>query len=100
KALRRIPLFLIGFAIIMPIIHATTAILLCRMVGLSMGGAIVLATIAASSSYITAPATARASLPEAKPIYYLTMSLVITFPFNLTLGLPIYVQLANLFYGV
>ncbi len=100
KFLRQMPIFLIGFAIVMPLIHGTIAILLCRIVGLSMGGAIVLGTIAASSSYITAPATARASLPQAKPIYYLTMSLVITFPFNLTIGLPIYVQLANLIYGV
>ncbi|MCL4254453.1 MAG: sodium-dependent bicarbonate transport family permease [Anaerolineae bacterium] len=99
KGLREIPPFLIIFAVIMPIIHATIVLLLCKLVGISMGGAIVLATIAASSSYITAPATARASLPDAKPIYYLTMSLVITFPFNLTFGLPIYVQLANLFYG-
>lgn len=100
KFLRQMPIFLIGFAIVMPLIHGTIAILLCRIVGLSMGGAIMLGTIAASSSYITAPATARASLPQAKPIYYLTMSLVITFPFNLTIGLPIYVQLAKLFYGV
>ena len=99
KGLRQIPPFLIIFAVVMPIIHATVALLLCKLVGISMGGAIVLATIAASSSYITAPATARASLPEAKPIYYLTMSLVITFPFNLTFGLPIYVQLANIIFG-
>ncbi len=100
KFIRKMPLFLIGFAIIMPLIHGTMALFLCRMIGLSMGGAIILATIAASSSYITAPATARASLPSANPLYYLTMSLVITFPFNLTIGLPIYVQLANLIYGV
>jgi len=100
KSLRQMPVFLIGFAIIMPLIHGTIAILLCKLVGISMGGAIVLGTIAASSSYITAPATARARLPEANSLYYLTMSLVITFPFNLTFGLPIYIQLANLFYGV
>jgi hypothetical protein len=99
-SLRKMPLFLIIFAVVMPLIHGTIALLLCNMVGISMGGAIVLATIAASSSYITAPATARASLPSANPLYYLTMSLVITFPFNLTIGLPIYVQLANLIYGV
>lgn len=99
KGLRQIPPFLFLFAVIMPMIHATITLLLCRVVGLSMGGAIVLATIAASSSYITAPATARASLPDAKPIYYLTMSLVITFPFNLTIGLPLYVQLANIIFG-
>jgi hypothetical protein len=100
KSLRQMPPFLIIFAMVMPLIHGTITLLLCRVVGLSMGGAIVLATIAASSSYITAPATARARLPEAKPIYYLTMSLVITFPFNLMVGLPIYIQLANLIYGL
>ena len=49
----------------------------------------VLGTLCASASYIAAPATIRLALPEANPSYYLTASLAITFPFNLTVGIPV-----------
>jgi hypothetical protein len=51
--------------------------------------------LAASASYIAAPAAMRLSLPEANPTLYLTSSLAITFPFNITIGLPIYFELAR-----
>jgi hypothetical protein len=53
------------------------------------------ATLAASASYIAAPAAMRMSLPEANPTLYLTSALAITFPFNITLGLPLYLELAR-----
>jgi hypothetical protein len=59
----------------------------------------VLATLAASSSYIAAPAAVRVALPEANPTLYLTASLGITFPFNLLVGLPVYDWLARHFVG-
>jgi hypothetical protein len=67
--------------------------------GLSLGGATVLGTMAASASYIAAPAAVRVALPQANPSYYLTAALGITFPFNLTLGIPIYFAFSRLFHG-
>jgi hypothetical protein len=58
-----------------------------------------LAAMAASASYIAAPPAARLNLPTANPRYYLTASLAITFPFNVTLGIPIYYRIAQLAHG-
>ena len=63
--------------------------------GLSTGGAAMLGVLAASASYIAAPAAVRLALPEANPGYYLTASLGITFPFNLVLGIPLYLTIAQ-----
>ncbi len=87
-------LILIGFGILFPIVHALIAISLGRLVGLSLGGATILGVLAASASYIAAPAACRVALPEANPSYYLTAALAITFPFNIILGLPLYHELA------
>lgn len=54
-----------------------------------------LMTLSASASYIAVPAAMRVALPEANPSIYLTMSLGITFPFNLTLGIPLYLSIAQ-----
>jgi len=66
----------------------------------SPGGSMVLGVLAASASYIAAPAAVRIALPQANPGYYLTASLVITFPFNLTLGLPIYFAMTRAIFGI
>lgn len=58
--------------------------------GLSIGNTTVFACLAASASYIAAPAAVRIALPNANPGYYLTASLAITFPFNLSFGIPLY----------
>jgi hypothetical protein len=63
--------------------------------GLSLGGSTVLGVMAASASYIAAPAAVRIALPEANPGYYLTAALAITFPFNLTVGIPVYFAVAQ-----
>lgn len=63
--------------------------------GLSLGGTTLIAVLSASASYIAAPAAMRLSLPEANPTLYLTSALVITFPFNVTLGIPIYHAIAK-----
>ena len=97
--LRKMGLFLIVFSIIMPTIHGFIGAWLGSLVGLSVGGAMILGTIAASASFITAPALVENNIPQANPGYYLTASLVITFPFNLTLGLPIYFEFAKWFAG-
>jgi len=69
------------------------------LVGLGVGGAAVLGAMAASASYIAAPAAVRIALPEANPSLYLTASLAVTFPFNLVLGIPLYRALAVLWGG-
>ena len=94
--LRRVGLFLIIFAILTPIIHGCLGVYLGSLAGLSLGGATVLGTMAASASYIAAPPAVRLTLPEANPTLYLTCSLGITFPFNLILGIPLYYQFAQL----
>ena len=97
--LRKVGKFLLGFGIIMPLISATIGILIADLTGLSLGGAVVLGTMAASASYIAAPAAMRIALPDANPTYYLTAALGITFPFNIVLGIPIYYNLAKFFYS-
>ncbi len=83
----------------MPLLSAALAGLICLGLGLSVGGTALLITLAASASYIAVPAAMRLALPEAKPSIYLTLSLGVTFPFNLTLGIPLYVWLASLVKG-
>ncbi|MEM9227694.1 MAG: sodium-dependent bicarbonate transport family permease, partial [Verrucomicrobiota bacterium] len=73
-------------------------LLLAAAIGLSQGGAVMFSVLAASASYIAAPAAVRVSLPEANPGYYVTASLGITFPFNLVLGIPLYFYLSGLIY--
>jgi hypothetical protein len=88
-------LFLVGFGIIFPVIHAVLGIYLGHLAGLGLGGATILGTLAASASYIAAPAACRVALPEANPSLYLTASLAITFPFNIIIGLPLYHAIAE-----
>ena len=64
-------------------------------IGLSTGGIALLAILGASGSYIAVPAAMRVAMPEANPSIYLTLSLGVTFPFNLTIGLPIYLWMAQ-----
>ena len=80
--------FLIGFAMLMPLVSGAIGVALGHASGLSFGGTVVLGVMAASASYIAAPAAVRVALPEASPAYYLTAAIGITFPFNLTLGIP------------
>jgi uncharacterized protein len=96
---RKVGLRLAVFALAMPIVHAVIGIAVGSAVGLSYGGAVILGTLAASASYIVAPAAVRLALPDANPGYYLTCSLAITFPFNIVAGIPLYSALARLIYG-
>jgi hypothetical protein len=98
KDLKRVGVFLIGFGILMPFLHALLGLVVAKWSGLSMGGAMIFAVLMASASYIAAPAACRVALPKASPTYYLTASLAVTFPFNIIVGLPIYYELAEWFY--
>jgi hypothetical protein len=98
-ALRTSGAFLVGFAITMPVIGSLVGIALAHTIGLSAGGALLLATLAASASYIAAPAAMRIAVPEANPGLSITAALVITFPFNILFGIPLYNVLVGLAYG-
>lgn len=87
--------FLLLFAIVTPLLHGFLGALAGRWAGLGIGGTAVLATLAASASYIAAPAAVRVALPQANPAFYLTAALAITFPFNLVVGIPVYLGLAR-----
>jgi uncharacterized protein len=82
------------FGLYMPLIGAALGTLASRLVGLSLGSTALMITLAASASYIAVPAALRLALPEARPAIYLPLSLGVTFPFNLTLGIPLYVAIA------
>lgn len=85
----------LAFGLYMPLVGASLAALVSLPLGLSVGGTALLITLAASASYIAVPAAMRLALPEARPAIYLTLSLGVTFPFNLTLGIPLYIALAE-----
>lgn len=93
--LRRVGPFLLGFGMAFPLASGAVAAALGVAVGLSPGGATVLAAMAASASYIAAPPAVRLSLPAANPTYSLTAALAITFPFNIAVGIPVYSQIAQ-----
>jgi len=96
--LRKVGPFLLGFGILVPIVNGALGVLLGKLTGLDLGGATLLGVLSSSASYIAAPAAIRMSLPEANPTLYLTSSLAITFPFNITLGIPIYLEIARALY--
>ncbi|ANQ84648.1 sodium-dependent bicarbonate transport family permease [Azoarcus olearius] len=98
-ALRTSGAFLVGFALAMPVIGATLGSVLGVAIGLSLGGTLLLATLAASASYIAAPAAMRIAVPEANPGLSITAALVITFPFNILLGIPLYERIAGFIHG-
>jgi hypothetical protein len=84
------PKWLLVFAIAAPLINATIAILGAHAIGISRGDAVLLAVLAASASYIAAPAALRLAVPNATPGLYVSLSLGVTFPFNIIVGIPLY----------
>ena len=80
----------------MPIVGALAGYVMALLAGLSTGDTFLLTVLSASASYIALPAAMRLALPEAKSGIYLSLSLGITFPFNLTLGMPLYFYISNL----
>lgn len=96
--LKKTGLFLMGFGIGFPLLAAAVGLVIGKFFGFSLGGATVLATLAASASYIAAPAAMRIAIPEANSTLYLTASLGITFPFNIIVGVPLYYQWAKILF--
>ena len=85
------------FALIFPIFAGTLGVLVGTMVGLSVGGATILGVLSASASYIAAPAAVSIGLPEANAPLALMSSIGVTFPFNLLVGIPLYLEIARAF---
>jgi hypothetical protein len=96
KEVENFPFKLAMFGIYMPLISAVIGTLISNIFGFDVGTTILLSTLAASASYIAVPAAMKIALPEANPAYYVTLSLCITFPFNLIVGVPLYTWMAGL----
>ncbi len=95
RELRRTGAFLLAFGTIVPCVFAVIGVLTGRAIGLSPGGAMLLGTLAASASYIAAPAAMRIAVPEANPSLSLAAALGVTFPFNVVFGIPMYHRIAG-----
>ena len=93
--LRRTGAFLIGFAVLMPLVNAGLGISLASLLGMSQGNALLFAVLCASSSYIAVPAAMRMTVPEANPSLYISTGLGVTFPFNIIIGIPLYLQMVG-----
>lgn len=91
---------MLAFGLIIPMVNGFIVTGLATLVGLPMGSAFVLGAVAASASYIDAPAAVRATFPEANPSIYLTSSLGITFPFMILAGVPLVWQMAAFWQGL
>lgn len=89
---------LVLYAVVAPLLHAGLALCLALLASLGRGDATLLMVLAASASYIAVPAVFRTALPEAKPSLYFGMSLGITFPLNLLIGIPLYAGVAEIYF--
>lgn len=98
KDLQKAGLFLIAFAILIPVLNAGIGLLLAKFIGLPPGNALLFAVLCASASYIAVPAAMRLTVPEANPSLYISTALAVTFPFNIIVGIPLYLYLINLFW--
>lgn len=85
------------FAIIIPIINGITVAMVSTVFTDSIGNRFLFAILAASASYIAVPAAMRLAAPKANPSLYLPMALAITFPFNITIGMPLYLYIVQTF---
>ncbi len=85
------------FAIIVPLINGITVAIVSSVFTDSIGNRFLFAILAASASYIAVPAAMRLAAPKANPSLYLPMALAITFPFNITIGMPLYLYIVQTF---
>ena len=88
--------FALIFAIVIPVINGSVVAILSGIITQSAGNRLLFAILAASASYIAVPAAMKIAAPKASPSLYIPMALAITFPFNITLGIPLYLCIINL----
>lgn len=96
--LRKNAHFLIPFAMLIPLVNATISLMFAYLLNVSVGNTFLLTVLAASASYIAVPAVVRISIPEANPGLYIPLALGITFPFNIVVGLPLYMYIIQYFW--
>ena len=94
-SLKKAGSFLIAFAILMPIFNAFIGVFIARSLSLDPGNALLFVVLCASASYLAVPAAMRMTVPEARSSYYISTTLGLTFPFNIVLGIPLYMSLVN-----
>ncbi|PSB02204.1 sodium-dependent bicarbonate transport family permease [Merismopedia glauca] len=99
KDLQKTGFFLISFAILMPIVNATIGLGIAKFIGMGQGNALLFAVLCASASYIAVPAAMRLTVPEANPSLYVSTALAVTFPFNIIVGIPLYLYAINLMWS-
>ncbi|MFN7065338.1 MAG: sodium-dependent bicarbonate transport family permease [Aquificaceae bacterium] len=97
--IKKVGTFLVAFGILLPIFNALVAISIAKIFVFQKGDAFMFSILCASASYIAVPAAMRFSVPEANPSLYVTMSLAITFPFNIAIGIPLYYFLVGQLWG-
>ena len=88
--------WVISYGVLGPLLHASIALGLCMLLGVPAGEGALLMTLAASASYIAVPAVLRFAIPEASPSLYFGLSLGLTFPLNIVIGIPFYAKVASL----
>ena len=98
--LKKVGIFLIAFAVIMPTFNGIIGVLVATALGLSLGGAVMFGLLLASASFIAAPAVLRHAIPQAKPSLYITSALGITFPYNIIVLLPIMFVVSSIVHNV
>lgn len=96
---KKVGIFLVCFAIIMPTINGMVGVLSATALGLSIGGAVMFGLLLASASFIAAPAVLRHAIPQAKPSLYITSALGITFPYNIMVLLPAMLMVSSAVHG-
>ncbi len=94
-ALKKAGAFLIGFAIGMPVFNALLGVFVAKALNLGPGNALLFVVLCASASYLAVPTAMRMTVPEAKSSYYISTTLGLTFPFNIIIGIPVYMGLVN-----
>ncbi|MBE9207192.1 sodium-dependent bicarbonate transport family permease [Nostoc sp. LEGE 06077] len=98
RDLQKAGIFLILFAILVPILNAGIALLIAKAIGMPKGDSLLFSVLCASASYIAVPAAMRLTVPEANPSLYISTALAVTFPFNIIVGIPLYLYGINLFW--
>jgi hypothetical protein len=99
KDLQKTGFFLIAFAVLMPILNSGVGIAIAKLISMSQGDALLFAVLCASASYIAVPAAMRLTVPEANPSLYVSTALAVTFPFNIIVGIPLYMYVINMFWA-
>ena len=92
------PIYVLVYGIFAPPVHALLALIICKIAGVGLGETILLMILSASASYIAVPAALKYALPKANPSLYFGMSLGLTFPINIIIGIPLYTFIAKLFF--